>query len=165
MPATPIPKSTRFYTVGRTQCYFLPTIVAGTLIPTRTEMDAGTDLTREIAEMDGWSTESEKIETPDMVSRFVSSIPGAITAEDSSISFYASEDSDDARTVFPRDTAGFIIWLDSGDVADATMDIYPVQVASAPKVRSMDEATLIRVDFNITQEPVENVVVPAPAGP
>jgi len=164
MPATPIPKSTRFYTVGRTQCYFLPTIAAADLVPTRTELDAGTDLTREIAEMDGWSTESEKIETPDMVSRFVSSIPGAITAEDSSISFYASENSEDAREVFPRDTAGFIVWMDSGDVADATMDIYPVQVASAPKVRSMDEATLIRVDFNITQEPVENVTIPALAG-
>jgi len=165
MPALPIPKSTRFYTVGRTQCYFLPTIAASTLIPTRTELDAGTDLTREIAEMDGWSTESEKIDTPDMVSRFVSSIPGAITAEDSSISFYADEGSEDAREVFPRDTAGYIIWMDSGDVAGSTMDIYPVQVASAPKVRSMDEATLIRVDFNITQEPVENVVIPAHAGP
>jgi hypothetical protein len=161
MPATPIPKSTRFYTVGHTQCLFLPTIVASNLNPTRPEINAGTDLTREIAEMEGWSTTSEKIDTPDMVSRFVSSIAGAITAEDSSLSFYADEDGDDARAVFPRDTVGFIVWMDSGDVPTNTMDVFPVQVASAPKVRSMDSATLIRVDFNITQEPVENVVIPA----
>jgi hypothetical protein len=163
MPATPIQKSTRFYTVGRTQCYFVPTIVAANLEPTRSELNAGTDLTREIAEMEGWTTTSETIDTPDMVSRFVSSIPGAITAEDSSLTFYASEDSDDVRVVFPRDTAGYIVWMDSGDVPDATMDVFPVQVASAPKVRSMDNATMIRVDFNITREPVENVVIPAAA--
>lgn len=163
MPATPIQKSTRFYTVGRTQCYYLPTIVATNLNPTRAELNAGTDLTREIAEMEGWTTTSETIDTPDMVSRFVSSIPGAITAEDSSLTFYADEDSDDVRVVFPRDTAGYIVWMDSGDVPAATMDIFPVQVASAPKVRSMDNATMIRVDFNITREPVENVVIPANA--
>jgi hypothetical protein len=162
MPATPIQKSTRFYTVGRTQCLFVPVIAdeAG-LEPTRIELNAGTDLTREIAEMEGWTSSSETIDTPDMVSRFVSSIPGAITAEDSSLTFYASEDSDDARTVFPRDTAGYIVWMDSGDVEDATMDVFPVQVSSAPKVRSMDNATMIRVDFNITREPAENLVIPA----
>lgn len=161
MVATPIQKSTRFYTVGRTQCYFLLTIAASTLIPTRAELNAGTDLTREIAEMEGWTSSSETIDTPDMVSRFVSSIPGAITAEDSSLTFYADEDSDDAREVFPRDTAGYIIWMDSGDTPGATMDVFPVQVSSAPKIRSMDNATMIRVDFNITQEPVENLVIPA----
>jgi hypothetical protein len=159
-----IPTSTRFYTVGRTKCHFLPTIAAANMIPTRAEITAGTDLTGEIAEFEGWSTTSETIDTPDMVSRFVSRIPGAITAEDSSLSFYASTDSNDARSIFPRDTTGFIVWMDSGDVpTTGKMDIYKVNVASAPKVRSMDSATLIRVDFTVTDEPVENAAIPAAA--
>jgi hypothetical protein len=161
MPATGIQRSTRFYTVGLTKCLFLPTIADADLEPTRAEINAGTDVTAEIAEFEGWSTTSETIDTPDMISRFVSSIAGAITAEDSSISFYADRDGDDARSIFTRDTIGYIVWMDSGDVEDAPMDVYPVQVASAPKVRSMDNATLIRVDFNITREPVENLAVPA----
>lgn len=161
MPATGIQRSTRFYTVGTTRCLFLPTIADTDLEPTRSEINAGTDLTAEIAEFEGWSTSSETIDTPDMVSRFVSSIAGAITAEDSSISFYADVDGDDARSIFPRDTAGYIVWMDSGDTPGAPMDVYQVQVSSAPKVRSMDNATLIRVDFNITREPSENLVIPA----
>lgn len=161
MAATPITQSTRFYTVGLTKTLFLPTVVASDLTPTRSEINAGTDLTGEIAEFEGWSTTSEMIETPDMVSRFVSSIAGPITAEESSISFYASSDGDDARTVFPRDTVGFIVWMDGGDVPANTCDVYPVLVASAPKVRSMDSATLIRVDFSITKEPAENKIIPA----
>lgn len=160
MAATPITKSTRYYTVGVTKVLFVPTI-ADPATPTRTELDAGTDVTSEIAEFEGWSTTSEAIETPDMVSRFVSSIPGQITAEESSISFYASKTGEDARQLLPRDTTGFIIWMDSGDVpTTGTMDVYPVTVASAPKVRSMDSATLIRVDFQITSEPSEDVTIP-----
>lgn len=161
MPATPITQSTRFYTVGLTKCLFLPAVAASDLTATRAEINAGTDLTREIAEFEGWSSTSETIDTPDMVSRFVSSIPGAITAEDSSISFYASSDGVDARLNFPRDTVGFIVWMDGGDDPGNTMDVFPVQVSSAPKVRSMDNATMIRVDFNITREPGENRVIPA----
>jgi len=161
MAATPITQSTRFYTVGLTKCLFLPAVVATDLTPTRSEINAGTDLTPEIAEFEGWSTTSEMIETPDMVSRFVSSIAGAITAEESSISFYASSDGDDARSIFPRDTTGYIVWMDGGDDPGNTCDVYPVLVASAPKVRSMDTATMIRVDFSITREPGENKVIPA----
>lgn len=161
MPATEIQRSTRFYTVGITKCLWVPTISDPSLVPNRAEINAGIDLTPEIAEFEGWSTTSETIDTPDMVSRFVSRIAGAITAEDSSISFYADRDGDDARNIFPRDTEGYIVWMDSGDEPGKPMDIYPVQVASAPKVRSMENATLIRVDFTITREPVENAIIPA----
>lgn len=161
MAATPITASTRFYTVGLTKVLFLPTVADAGLTPTRSEINAGTDLTPEVAEFEGWSSTSETIDTPDMVSRFVSSIPGAITAEDSSISFYASSDGVDARDLFPRDTVGFVVWMDGGDDAGNTMDVFPVQVSSAPKVRSMDNATMIRVDFNITREPGENRTIPA----
>lgn len=159
-----IPKSTRYWAVGTTQVHFLPAIAAEDGVPTRAEITAGTNLTREVADFDGWSTTSDKIDTPDMVSRFVSNIPGAISAEDSSITFYADRAGVDVRDILPRDTQGFVVWMDGGDVATRFMDIYPVTVASAPKIRSMDDnATMIRVDFNITSEPVENAEIPAAA--
>lgn len=160
MAATPIEKSTRFYTVGTTKVLFVPAM-ADYAAPTRGELDAGTDLTPEVAEFEGWSTTSEPIETPDMVSRFVSTIPGQITAEESSISFYASRTGQDARQLLPRDTTGFVVWMDAGDVEGGTMDVYPVTVSSAPKIRSMENATLIQVTFQITSEPAEDVDIPA----
>ena len=159
-----IPKAVRYWSVGLTQVHFLPAIADPGMAPTREEIVAGTDLTGEIAEWDGWSTTSEKIDTPDMVSRFVSNIPGAISAEDSSLTFYADRAGDDVRLVLPRDTSGFIIWMDGGDVPENYMDVYPVTVASAPKIRSTDNATMIRVDFNITSEPAEDQVIPQASG-
>lgn len=155
-----ITKATRYWSVGLTQVHYLPAIEDPDMVPTREEITAGTNLTGEIAEWDGWSTTSEKIDTPDMVSRFVSNIPGAISAEDSSLTFYADRAGDDVRLVLPRDTSGFIVWMDGGDVPENYMDVYPVTVASAPKLRSTDNATMIRVDFNITSEPHEDVPIP-----
>ena len=75
---------------------------------TRAEINAGTDLTAEIAEMSGFTVTSDSVDTPDLSNRFTAKIPGRITADDSSISFYASSTSADVRTVLPRDTAGYV---------------------------------------------------------
>jgi len=162
--ATPINSSTRYFNRGITKCYFLPTIANYTSGPTRQELDAGTDLSGEIAEIEGWSVEGETIDTPDLATRYTSTIPGSINAEESSLTFYASSEGDDVRTLLPRDTEGYIVWLDGGDVENRKMDVYPVRVVSQSKARSLDdEAATITVTFAITAEPAENLTVPASA--
>ena len=160
--ATPqITASTRYFDVGTTKVYFLPA-VADIDAPTRIELDAGTDLSREIAEIDGWNVTSNQIQTPDFATRFVSQIAGRIEAADSSLTFYASEDSVDVRAILPRDTDGFILWMDGGDIPGNKMDCYPVTVRSVSKMRSAgSEAARIMVGFSITREPSEDITVPA----
>lgn len=160
--ATPqITASTRYFDVGTTKVYFVPSI-ADLDAPTRVEMSAGTDLSREIAEIDGWNVTSNQIQTPDFATRFVSQIAGRIEAADSSLTFYASEDSVDVRNLLPRDTDGFIVWLDGGDVPGNKMDVYPVTVRSVSKMRSAgSEAARIMIGFSITREPSEDITVPA----
>lgn len=161
MATPPITASTRYFDVGTTKVYFVPS-VASLSAPTRIEMNAGTDLSREVAEIDGWSVTSNQIQTPDFATRFVSQIAGRIEAADSSLTFYASENSVDVRALLPRDTDGFILWLDGGDVAANKMDVFPVTVRSVSKMRSAgSEAARIMVSFSITREPAENVTVPA----
>lgn len=159
MVATPITKSTRFIRPGVTKVYFVITM-SNYLSPIRSELNAGTDLTREIADISGFQVTSEAVDTPDLNSRFTSKIPGMITADDSSLSFYASSNSIDVRSLLPRDTVGYVVWLDEGDIAGRTMDVFPVQVSSAPKVRSLSDPAQIQVQFTITNVPAENVVVP-----
>lgn len=160
--ATPqITASTRYFDVGTTKVYFLPAC-ADIQSPTRSEMNAGTDLSREIAEIDGWSVSSNQIQTPDFATRFVSQIAGRIEAADSNLTFYASEDSVDVRALLPRDTDGFMMWLDGGDTPGNKADVYPVTVTSVSKMRSAGaEAARIQVGFSITREPAEDVTVPA----
>lgn len=160
MAATPISATTRYYRKGVTKFYWLASC-ADPAAPTRAEMDAGIDLSREIAEINGWQVKSEFVPTPDLGSRFTGKIGGDITADDSSINFYASKNSVDVRSVLSRDTVGTMLVLDEGDVPGGKMDTFPATVGSAPKLRSLSDPAMIQVNFAITSEPKENVTIPA----
>jgi len=160
MPATPLVASERISALGGLEIVYVPTIAASNGVPTRTEINAGTDLTGEVAEWAGFTTTATTIDTPDLTS-FVGKLPGRTEAEDSSISLYADRAGDDARDLLARGTTGFIIFMDDGDTPGSLMDIYPIQVNTLAKERSMDNATLIRADVSMVSVPVENVVIPA----
>lgn len=152
--------TSRYVSEGTRKIYFVTTI-ATQASPSRAEMNAGTDLTDEIAEMSGFAVSSDQAEVPDMASRFTGKIPGRITADDSSIRFYASSNSNDVRTVLPRDTAGFVITLWEGDVPTQKMDVWPVKVGSAAVQPTIDDPASILVQFTITKIPSQNVTIPA----
>jgi hypothetical protein len=162
MPATPAPTATRFFHVGETKVYYLPAVAAADLTPTRAEINAGTDLSDELADISGWMIQGAEIETPDLGSTFNGKIPGRISVDDSSLTFYADETGVDVRSVLPRGTAGFILFADGGDVAGALADVYPIRVRAVGKQRSMgDEAGRLTIPFSITKKPAEDVVLPA----
>jgi hypothetical protein len=161
--ATPaIAASTRYTSRGTTKFYWLPT-VADPTAPTRSEMNSGTDLTPQVADRSGWSVSSSMIETPDAATRYTSTIPGVISAEDSSLTFYMDREGVDARALMPRDEEGFIMILDGGDVQNNKADVYPVTVTSLSKNREVagDNADTLVISYAITSEPSENVSVPA----
>ncbi|WP_320784199.1 hypothetical protein [Streptomyces sp. CRN 30] len=161
--ATPINPSVRYYRRGTTRVLWVPTI-ANKNAPTRTELDAGTALEGETGAMSGWQTTSGTVPTAALGSRFTPTVPGEITAADSSLTFWASKDADDVRVLLVREARGFVVWMDEGDVPTQTMDVYPVQVTSQAKIREMDQAAQIMAQFAITAEPAENVAIPAASG-
>lgn len=164
MAPTAITATSRYFDVATTKCYYLPTIAAANLEPTRIEMDAGTDLSSEIADLDGWTVEGDEIETPDMGALFTSKIPGRTNAEDCSLTFHADVTGDDVRTLLPRGTQGFIMWCDGGDVAANIAAVFPVRVRSCSVQRSVDdENARVVVAFSVSREPAENIAVPAVA--
>lgn len=166
MVAAAIDATTRYYAVGTRQWYWVDSI-ADPSSPTRSELDAGTDLTDEVAAVDGFTVSSDSIETPDYGKRFVGKLPGRVNADDSALTFYASSDSSDVRTVLSRDDAGFIVSFPEGDDEGAeshTMDVFPVTVASLSKPTSDSDAAQIVVSFTITSKPSEDVAVPTGSG-
>ena len=70
MPATPTNPTTRFFQPEVSKVYFLPAIAATNLTPLRAEVNAGLDLSAEIAALSGWTVTSGQIETPDLGTRF-----------------------------------------------------------------------------------------------
>jgi len=161
MPTPNLATTTRYYDPEVTKCYFLPTVaVKGA--PTRAEMNAGTNLSNEIADLEGWMVTSGEIPTPDLGTRFTKKIGGRTEAENSTLTMYATVNGADVRTLLPRNTTGFILWLDGGDVAGNKMDVFPVSVRSLGKMRSVGEdPARLQIQFSITAEPAESVAVPA----
>jgi len=161
MAAPAITASVRFSARGATKIYWVATI-ASAASPTRSELNAGTDLSPQIMDAKGWSVSSDQIKTPDLATRYTSTIPGSITAEDSSLTMYASKNGVDARALMPRDAVGYIVLLHGGDTASNKMDVYPVTVSSVSKVMSVsgDDADTIEIAYAITAQPSENITVP-----
>lgn len=162
MPTPAITPALRFMRSGTGKCYFVPTIAAATKIPTRLELNAGTDISGDINAFSGWMVQSGFIDAPDYGSRFVSKIPGRINADDSSVTMYESSNNVDSRSLLPRDTSGYLVFMDGGDVAGQKMDIFPIKVGSNTAQRSVDDEPALReITFAVTSVPVENATIPA----
>ncbi|MFF8250068.1 phage tail tube protein [Streptomyces griseus] len=151
---------------GTSKFHFLETIAAGTMIPTRTELTAGTEFSEFIASMDGWTVANNEIETPDMADTYDSTIPGSDKADSSSFTFYEDEVDADIEEMLAKGTTGYVVILRKGDVpANASMDVFPIRVASqSPQYTADNEAAKFVVTCSITSRPVQGAPVPA-AGP
>lgn len=160
MAATPIASSVRYYRRGLTKVSWVPTVVDKTS-PTRAELDAGTELSVEVGAVEGWQIVSAVVETPALGSKFNSKIDGAISADDSSLTLYASQTGTDVRDLLIRGTNGYVVWMDEGDTSGRKMDVFPVRVLAQGKLRGMEEAAQVQVQFAVTSEPAENVTIPA----
>jgi len=160
MPAGNITASTRYVRYGLTRVVFAPA-VANVLSPTRAEINAGTDLSNEVESVNGFQVQSNFVDTPDLGTVFTGKLAGRTSADDSSITCYASSNSIDVRTLLPRGTTGFILWFDEGDVAGRKADCYPITVGSIPKDRDVEAAARIIVNVAITRTPTENFTIPA----
>ena len=104
MVATPITATSRYIPPGTTRYYWVPTI-ANKAAPTRSELNAGSDLTAEISAVSGFATSSDQQDTPDLGSRFgVRSIPTLILLE-------GGREKD--RVVGVRPAPALRAWIDS----------------------------------------------------
>lgn len=160
MPPSQIAAYQAFYQPGVTKVY-LVSAMANYLAPTRVELDAGLDVTRQVRAIEGFRVQAGQIERPDMASLFTSKIGGRTSADDSSLTIYAAKNGADARTTLVFGYTGFVVMLDGGDTVGYKMDVYPVLVIARPKQRGDSDPLNLMYQFSITQPPAEDVSVPA----
>ena len=159
MAAPPIGASSRYIPEGVTHYYFVVAI-ANYLSPTRAELNAGTDLSPEIASTGNWGIISGTIDTPDLATLFTSQIGGKVTIDGPTIDMYADSTSADVRTLLPRGTTGYIVKFPEGDVAGRKMDIFPVKAVAQAKPTNLTNPSLIQLVFAVTKIPAENLTIP-----
>jgi len=160
MVATPIGASARYIPEGVTKFNWLPAC-ANYLSPTRAEINAGTDLSPEIASPGNWGIISGVIDAPDLATLFTAQVAGKVTVDGPTLDMYADGTSTDVRTLLPRGTTGFILKLPEGDVAGRKMDVFPVKVVAQAKPTNLTNPSVIQLQFAPSKIPAENVTVPA----
>jgi len=160
MPAPEITASTRYFLPGTTKVLILPAVASMVTGPTRPNINAGLDVSDEIAAIGGWMVNSANTDTPDLGRRFVSQVSGRLTAADSSLTFWSDVTGTDIRDELTIDMETYVVFLDGGDVAGSPMDVYKVKVSSVGKIREIEGAGRIECRFSI-REYVENLDVPA----
>ena len=155
--------STRFTDNATTVVYFVPTIAATNLVPTRAELNAGTNLSVEINDLKGWTVQSDLIDVQSLSESFQSKIAGTLSSPDSSLTFYTSKNGSDVRSLLPRGTTGYIVFCDGGDLGGNKAEVYKIQVTANGVMRTIDgkDASKVEVQFAITSPPAQNVTLPA----
>lgn len=151
----------RFMQKGTTKFWFAPTIASATLVPTAAEVNAGTRMDTELAEISGFAFSNSPIATPDMANTFTSSIPGEDVADTSSLTFYEQKapTTNPIRTAQAKGTVGYVV-IFFGGIAGATpaaadkCDVWPVQVASNVRTYSAgNEASRYVITYAMTATP------------
>lgn len=161
MAPTPLSPTDRYIAPEVTKTYFLPA-VASLVAPTRLEIDAGTDLTAEIAAMTGWEVAADRVAVPDLGTRFTGRISGRVNPGDAQIVFYASQDTADVRDLLARGDAGFIYIADGGDITGQKARVFEVDVSAVTPTVDVGgtEASRVMVDFS-TKRVAEETTIPA----
>jgi hypothetical protein len=161
---TQIPESTRFYAPPVTKYRWLPAIAAATFVPVYAEWDAGTDLSDEVAEVNGFTVTDEAIATPGL-SSFTGSVPGRTSVDRSSIAFYADLAGQDVRTVLDEGDEGFLCICPAGDAAGKLMSVFKTRLGAfgEPFPVTGSNAHQLIVPVHILRKPARDVVIPASA--
>lgn len=160
MPATAITASTRYFLPGTTKVILLDTVADLAVGPTRAELNAGLDISEEIAAINGWTITGETLPAPDLGKRFNSQVNGRLSAAASSFTCYADLTGQDIRQEVSIDDEKYVVFLDGGDVEDSPMDVYQASCLSVGKLREVEGLGRVDVMWSI-RDYAENLEVPA----
>jgi hypothetical protein len=150
----------RFYRKQRTKYYALP-VVVGTS-PTRAEITAGTPLT-DIAAISGFNLTGSTVPTPDLDTRFVSSVPGDDTVDNPSITFWDDDESTVIRDVLAKDTEICIVYMPYGDVPTKRCEVWRTTSLGVNDQVDLSAAAQFMVGFSVDEVPSQSSVIPAAA--
>jgi hypothetical protein len=160
MPASPLVPSNRYFVAGTRQITWVP-VMSNYLAPTRAELNSGTDITGQISAVNGFSVTANMVDAPDMASKFVPQISGRLTAGQSDLTCYLSNNSIDARSLLPRGATGNVVIFWEGDQPGLKMSVFPTTVVSQAPDTATDNPGTAVFSFAPSRVPAENLTVPA----
>ena len=161
MGPPPLSPTTRYFPPGTRKYYWVPSIATPSA-PTRAELNAGTDLTAEVAAVNGFALWPNTVDVTPLGSQAViwqtSTIdPNGSTNE---LILYASGNSNDARLLMPIGTTGFLVFLPEGDISGQLCEVWPANVYVMYFEPATDTPGEIHFQYLVTAMPSQNVTIP-----
>lgn len=145
----------RFFRRGVSEIHFLPA-VADPAAPTAAEVSAGTDLSIDVAEINGFELTNSPIPTPNLASGFTPQIEGEDTTPDSSLTFYDRNDDTTIRDALAKGTAGYILLAPYGNTVGERAEVWEVKSNGVNDQWSMgNDPARFMVPFSISSVPTQ----------
>lgn len=153
----------RFFRRGVSEILVIPTI-GNPNSPTRIEIDGGTNISVDIAEIGGFQLSNSPIAVPNLADTFTGQINGEDTVSDSSITFYDHQ-ADADQTIRPLLAKGITTYLGLlpyGDVPAARMEVWHVRSTGVNGEWTVgnDPARFV-IGFAVLSRPNQEVDIPA----
>lgn len=105
----------RFFRRGKSKVYWVPTLASLTS-PSAAEINAGTNMTAQVADISGFEFSNSPIPTPDLASTFTSTIPGEDTAQEPQLMFYEDDTTNALQATLAKGTVGHVVIFYKGTV-------------------------------------------------
>jgi hypothetical protein len=143
---------------GKSKVWWVLSIATATA-PTAAEINAGTRIDTELAEINGFTFANTPIDTPDMATSFVSKIPGEDTVGDSNMTFYEQSTTNPISTALAKGATGNVVIFYNGiagalPAAADKAEVWPAIVASNARLYTTgNEAAKYQVVFTNTAGP------------
>lgn len=132
--------------------------------PTRTELNAGKDVTRHISKqgITGFTKSAKTVEADNLKTGGSVTLDDGYSLDASSIQFWLSKNgpTTDIRSVLAEGDEKYIVFFDNKDIAANLMDVWPILVQTISKSKQGGQGMMLNVSFQ-TNTPFENLAVPA----
>jgi len=162
MTATVLPAPFEYSALKHLTVYLVPAI-ANPAAPTRSELNAGHDVTRHIPKngITGFTKSANTVQADNLATGGAVSLDDGYTLDASSIQFLQDLSGDnDVRSILSEGDQTHVVFFDNKDVAGNLMDVWPVLCQTISKSKQAGQAAMLTASFQ-TNEPNENVAVPA----
>jgi hypothetical protein len=98
----------RFFRRGKTKVYWVPTL-SSTTSPSAAQINAGVNMSAQIADISGFEFSNSPIPTPDLSTPFTTTIPGEDTAQEPQLVFYEDDTTNTLQTTLAKGTTGHTV--------------------------------------------------------
>jgi len=163
MAATVLPAPYEYTALKHLTVYYCSSMADYTA-PTRSELDAGTDVTRHIPKqgINGFTKTANVVQADNLATGGSVSLDDGYSLDQSSIQFHMSKNgsASDIRSVIAEGDEGYFVFFDNKDIGGNKMDVWPVQCQTISKSKQAGQDMMLTASFQVN-EPAENITVPA----